>query len=152
VFEAPSFVPVCRFSLRATLASFRAAEGLAMSETMTDERVARDRLKAKISDEIVRLLAVHTGHGATRAWTTLDDDLIVCVLQDVLSKGEQNLVRGGEREIVLRTRSAYQEMMRREAVDAVEQLSGRTVKAFTSANHLDADLAVEIFVLEPLAS
>jgi uncharacterized protein YbcI len=120
-----------------------------MSET-TDEDLARDRVKAKISDEIVRLLAAHTGHGATRAWTTLDDDLIVCVLQDVLSKGEQNLVRNGEREAVLRTRHAYQEMMRHEAVDVVEELSGRTVKAFTSANHLDADLAVEIFVLEPV--
>jgi uncharacterized protein YbcI len=123
-----------------------------MSGTTTDEGLARDRVKAKISDEIVRLLAVHTGHGAARAWTTFDDDLIVCVLQGVLSKGEQNLVRNGERETVLRTRSAYQEMMRREAVDTVEELSGRTVKAFTSANHLDADLAVEIFVLEPLGT
>jgi uncharacterized protein YbcI len=118
----------------------------------TDEDLARDRVKAKISDEIVRLFAAHTGHGATRAWTTLDDDLIVCVLQDVLSKGEQNLVRSGERETVLRTRSAYQEMMEREAVAAVEQLSGRRVKAFTSANHLEPDLAVEVFVLEPLSA
>ena len=40
--------------------------------------------------------------------------------------------------------------MERDAVAAVEQISGRTVRAFTSANHLDEDLAVEIFVLEPL--
>jgi uncharacterized protein YbcI len=40
------------------------------------------------------------------AWTTLGEDLIVCVLQDVLSKGEQNLVRNGSREEVLRTRRA----------------------------------------------
>jgi uncharacterized protein YbcI len=123
-----------------------------MSGTTTDGDLARDRVKAKISDEIVRLFAAHTGHGATRAWTTIDDDLIVCVLQDVLSKGEQNLVRSGERETVLQARSAYQEMMSREAVEAVEELSGRTVKAFTSANHLEPDLAVEIFVLEPLSA
>jgi hypothetical protein len=43
-------------------------------------------------------------------------------------------------------------MMRGEAIETVEELSGRTVKAFTSANHLDADLAVEIFVLEPLGA
>ncbi len=110
----------------------------------------RDRVTAKISDEIVRLLAAETGHGATRAWTTLGEDLVVCVLQGVLSKGEQNLVRNGSREVVLRTRRAYQEMMEREAVRAVEQISGRTVKAFTSANHLEQDLAVEIFVLESL--
>lgn len=116
----------------------------------THEDAPRDRVTAKISDEIVRLLAAQTGHGATRAWTTLGEDLIVCVLQDVLSKGEQNLVRNGSREEVLRTRRAYQEMMERDAVPAVEQISGRSVKAFTSANHLDADIAVEIFVLEPL--
>src|ERR1700744_4819851 len=98
----------------------------------TDEDLARDRVKAKISDEIVRLFAAHTGHGATRAWTTFDDDLIVCVLQDVLSRGEQNLVRSGERETVLKTRDAYQQMMEREAVAAVEELSGRRVKAFAS--------------------
>jgi uncharacterized protein YbcI len=116
----------------------------------THEDSPRDRVTAKISDEIVRLLAAETGHGATRAWTTLGDDLIVCVLQGVLSKGEQNLVRNGTREPVLRTRRAYQEMMEQDAVAAVEQISGRTVRAFTSANHLDEDLAVEIFVLEPL--
>ena len=71
----------------------------------THEDAPRDRVTAKISDEIVRLLAAETGHGATRAWTTLGDDLIVCVLQGVLSKGEQNLVRNGTREVVLRTRT-----------------------------------------------
>lgn len=116
----------------------------------THEDAPRDRVTAKISDEIVRLFAAETGHGATRAWTTLGEDLVVCVLQGVMSKGEQNLVRSGSREVVLRTRRAYQEMMERDAVRAVEQISGRTVRAFTSANHLDEDLAVEIFVLESL--
>jgi uncharacterized protein YbcI len=117
--------------------------------SITHDGAPSDRVTARISDEIVRLLAASTGHGATRAWTTLGDDLIVCVLQDVLSKGEQNLVRSGERETVLKTRSAYQAMMETDAVAAVEALSGRSVRAFTSANHLDEDLAVEIFVLEP---
>jgi uncharacterized protein YbcI len=120
--------------------------------SITHDGAPRDRVTAKISDEIVRLLAASTGHGATRAWTTLGDDLIVCVLQGVLSKGEQNLVRSGERETVLKTRRAYQAMMETEAVAAVEAISGRSVRAFTSANHLDEDLAVEIFVLEPEAS
>jgi len=116
----------------------------------THEDSPGDRVTATISDEIVRLLAAETGHGATRAWTTLGEDLIVCVLQGVLSKGEQNLVRDGSREVVLRTRRAYQAMMERDAVRAVEQISGRTVRAFTSANHLDEDIAVEIFVLKSL--
>jgi uncharacterized protein YbcI len=117
----------------------------------TDERSPDDRLTVRISDAIVRLFAVRTGHGATRAWTTLGENLIVCVLQNVLSKGEQSLVQHGERDAVLTTRSAYQEMIEGDAVSAVEKISGRSVSAFMSANHLEPDLAVEIFVLEPLA-
>jgi uncharacterized protein YbcI len=110
-----------------------------------------ERVTVRISDAIARLFAVHTGHGATRAWTTLDENLIVCVLQNVLSKGELSLVSHGEHELVLSTRSAYQEMIGGEAVRAVEEISGRSVSAFMSANHLEPDLAAEIFVLEPLA-
>jgi uncharacterized protein YbcI len=31
----------------------------------------------------------------------------------------------------------------------IEQLTGRKVLAFMSANHIDPDLAVELFILEP---
>ena len=110
-----------------------------------------ERVTVRISDAIARLFAVHTGHGATRAWTTLDENLIVCVLQNVLSKGELSLVSHGEQDLVLTTRNAYQEMISGEAVRAVEEISGRSVSAFMSANHLVPDLAAEIFVLEPLA-
>jgi uncharacterized protein YbcI len=118
----------------------------------TDDGVPGDRVTVRISDAIARLFAVHTGHGATRAWTTLGENLIVCVLHNVLSKGELSLVSHGEHELVLSTRSAYQEMIEVEAVRAVEQISGRSVSAFMSANHLAPDLAAEIFVLEPLVA
>lgn len=38
--------------------------------------------------------------------------------------------------------------MSADCIAAIEQLAGRTVIAFMSANHLDTDLAAEIFVLE----
>lgn len=44
--------------------------------------------------------------------------------------------------------AAYQEAMSADCIAAIEQLAGRTVIAFMSANHLDTDLAAEIFVLE----
>jgi hypothetical protein len=46
-------------------------------------------------------------------------------------------------------RQAYQYTMRTELVDGVEEITLRTVVAFLSANHLDPDIAVESFVLEP---
>ena len=46
-------------------------------------------------------------------------------------------------------RRAYQDAMRSDCIAAIEDLAGRTVIAFMSANHIDPDLAAEIFVLEP---
>ena len=40
--------------------------------------------------------------------------------------------------------------MRADLVTAVEGLTGRSVAAFMSANHIEPDLAAEIFVLAPV--
>ena len=39
--------------------------------------------------------------------------------------------------------------MREDAIAKIEELTGRKVAAFMSANHIDPDLAAEVFVLEP---
>jgi uncharacterized protein YbcI len=104
---------------------------------------------AAISNAIVQLLHEYTGRGPTRARTTISDDLIVCVLADTLTKSERKLVDAGEERLVLEERSTFQRLMREEAIGAIENLSGRTVKAFMSNNHIDPDLAVETFVLVP---
>ena len=62
----------------------------------------------------------------------------------------QGRLRDGRSELVLRMRKAYQATMRQELVDAVEQITGRQVIAFLSDNHIDPDIAVEVFILEPL--
>lgn len=104
---------------------------------------------AAISNGLVKLLREYTGRGPTRARTTIGDDLIVCVLADTLTKSERKLVEHGEYMSVLDQRSLFQQLMRDEAVTMIESISGRTVSAFMSNNHIDPDLAVETFVLEP---
>jgi hypothetical protein len=42
--------------------------------------------------------------------------------------------------------------MRADAISAVETISGRRVLAFMSNNHVDPDLAAEVFVLDPVPS
>jgi hypothetical protein len=51
---------------------------------------------------------------------------------------------------VLDMREAFQQSMRDDLIKGVERVTGRTVIAFMSANHLDPDIAIESFVLEPL--
>jgi uncharacterized protein YbcI len=108
-------------------------------------------LNAAISEAIVRLMADTTGRGPTKARTTIDRDLIVVMLQNTLTTGERYLADSDRAEQVLGMRRAYQEAMRSDCIEAIEDLAGRTVIAFMSANHIDPDLAAEVFVLEPQA-
>lgn len=117
------------------------------ASTTTDGHVTSTA--AEISNAVVRLLSDYTGRGPTKARTYVHDELISVVLQDTLTKGERSLVRDGKTELVLATRKAYQTTMRGALIDAVEQISGRSVLAFLSDNHLDPDVAVESFVLMP---
>ena len=104
---------------------------------------------AAISNLVVRLFAEYTGRGPTRARTYIHDDLITCVLQDTLTKGELSLVRDGKVDLVLTTRKAFQDTMRDDMVAGVELIVERKVAAFLSDNHMDPDVAVESFVLAP---
>ena len=109
-------------------------------------------MASAISNGVVRLLRDYTGRGPTRARTHVSDDLISVVLEDTLTKGEMSLVGDGETELVLKARHAYQRTMSGDLVSLVEQLTGRKVRAFLSDNHIDPDVAVESFVLEPKAA
>jgi uncharacterized protein YbcI len=102
-----------------------------------------------ISNLIVRLLSEYTGRGPTQARTHFNDNLITVVVRDLLTKGERSLIRDGKAELVLETRSAYQQTMRDDLTEGVEKITGRRVIAFLSANHLDPDIAIESFMLAP---
>jgi uncharacterized protein YbcI len=106
-------------------------------------------LNAAISEAVVRLMADITGRGPTKARTTIDRDLIVVMLQNTLTTGERYLADSDHAEQVLDMRRAYQDAMRDDCVAEIEALTSRTVIAFMSANHINPDLAGEIFVLEP---
>jgi uncharacterized protein YbcI len=116
----------------------------------TSPRDARTpgELSQKLSNAIVALMAEYTGRGATQSRTYVHENLIVCVMHDSLTKGERSLVNNGEKKFVLEMRRKFQETMRPELIEIVERLTGRTVAAFMSDNHVDPDVAAETFVLE----
>jgi uncharacterized protein YbcI len=106
-------------------------------------------IAARISNHIVQMMSAYTGRGPTKAWTSMDNDLVSVVLRDTLTKGERSLVDDDQAQLVLDMRKAYQRTMRHDLIAGVEQISGRKVIAFLSDNHIDPDIAVESFVLEP---
>jgi uncharacterized protein YbcI len=107
-------------------------------------------LAASISNAVVQALARTTGRGPTKAKTTLGENGVFVVLQDTLTVGERTLNAAGQGATVLDVRRRWQEVMRADVSRDIERLTGRTVIGFMSDNHIDPDLAVEVFVLEPL--
>jgi uncharacterized protein YbcI len=120
-----------------------------MSST-TPQLGGHGSLTAAISTAMVGLVHRYTGRGPTRARTTIGDDIIVCVLGSTLTKGEESLVAHGNADLVLHGRRAFQDAMESDAIEAVQDLSGRRVIAFMSTNHISPDIGVEIFILQPL--
>jgi uncharacterized protein YbcI len=118
--------------------------------TSRDEVRMDGTLGGAISNEVVSLLRRYTGRGPTEARTYVHDNLIVCLLGDSMTKAEQSLITGGHYASVLDTRSLFQRTMRADFTEAVERLSGRTVIAFMSQNHINPNFGLEAFVLEPL--
>ncbi len=106
---------------------------------------------AAISNLTVRLLSQYTGRGPTKARTFFNDDMVTVVLQDTLTRAETMLAEKQHHELVLVTRKTFQDVMGNDLIAGVEEITGRTVTAFLSANHIDPDIAVETFLLAPEA-
>ena len=106
-------------------------------------------LSPMISTAVVQVLHEYTGRGPTKAKTSINEDLVTVLLADMLTKGERKLVDNGLSGRVLQLRHDYQLTMRDDLIAIVERQLGRTVIAFMSQNHIDPDLAVEVFILEP---
>lgn len=102
---------------------------------------------AAVSNMVVRTMSEYTGRGPTRSRAYIMGDVVTVVLQDTLTKGERSLVSDGRDEHVLSTRKAFQTTMRHDLIGGVEEILGRRVVAFFSDNHIDPDMAVEVFVL-----
>ena len=105
-------------------------------------------LPSAISTAIVRLMRDYTGRGPMKARTTIRDNVVLVMLEQTLTKGEQVLVAKGRTENVLALRREYQEAMRDESSQKIAELTGRGVIAMMSANHVAPDLAAEIYVLD----
>ena len=118
---------------------------------MDTEPNRRDgELAAAISNSVVQTLSRTTGRGPTKAKATLGANAVFVVLQDTMTIGEQSLADAGEGAAVLDLRRRWQRVMQAEMSGEIERLTGRKVVGFMSDNHIDPDLAVEVFVLEPL--
>lgn len=114
----------------------------------SDEHLAGGALNAALANELGRLIAEFTGRGAQKSRAFVDQDAVVCVLEDGATSAERNLVLAGRADLVRLQRDALQRAMGPQLIDAVERLTHRVVRGFLSGSDETGAAAVEVFLLE----
>jgi uncharacterized protein YbcI len=114
-----------------------------------DETLSAGELQAALSNAIVRIMRDFYGKGAARSRTTIFDEYVFVVLEDVLTTAEMTLRNGGAGELVRKVRMRFEDVMTATFVGEVERLTGRTVVAYHSQVVLEPPSCFEIFVLDP---
>ena len=105
-------------------------------------------LNAAITRAVVGVHSQYVGRGPTKAQTFYRGPVIVTVMENAMTKAERSLVKDGELETVLGMRRKFQRTMREDLVSEIERLTGQKVLAFMSDNHVEPDLAAELFFLD----
>lgn len=112
--------------------------------------VQRGSELASLSNAMVRIYKDQFGRGPTKAKTSYaDDDTIISTLESTFTPAELRMRDFGEHQRVEETRLFFQRASRQEFVGAVEEITGRKVRAFVSGTDSTVDVANEIFHLEP---
>ena len=114
----------------------------------SEDQLTGGALNAALANEIGRLIAEFTGRGAQRSRAFVDQDVVVCVLEDGATNAERNLVSAGRADLVRLQRDALQRAMGPQLIDVVERLIHRTVRVFMSGTDESGAAAVELFLLE----
>lgn len=114
----------------------------------------RAKLTEAISAAMVDLYAAFYAHDRTTATTYINDSIVVCVLENILTHGEDALIAQGSGGEVIDGRVSFQTETEDEFTAAVERLTDRRVVAFMSANQTTPGVACELFFLDepPLLS
>jgi len=115
----------------------------------TEESEQRS-LMLELSNEMVRLYKTLFGRGPTKArshW--LGPDAVVTTLEDTFTPAERNMVALGEHQRLRDMRTFFQHASADDFRGVVERVTGRRVRGFVSGVDTYADIATEVFYLEP---
>jgi uncharacterized protein YbcI len=108
-------------------------------------------IRAALANAMVALKKSYYGRGPTAAKAWVLEDYVLVVLEGGLTRNEETLLADGKDEVVRSYRLSFQETMSAQTMDAVAEITGRTVASYHSQIVFDPPRAFEIFVLEPQA-
>lgn len=105
-------------------------------------------LNAAVTSALVGIQNEYLGRGPKTASTFHHQNVLVTLMHEVLTPAEVSLTKTHSRDAVTNIRHLFQQTMEAEFREAVERLSGRSVIAFISGNHVSPDIAAELFILD----
>ena len=105
-------------------------------------------LNAAITSALVGIHSEYLGRGPKSASTFHQGNVLVTFMYEVLTPAEKSLAAANRGDAVSHIRQLFQETTEADFREAVERLTGRKVLAFISGNHVDPDIAVELFILD----
>lgn len=109
-------------------------------------------LLAAISNMVVGVYADCLGRGPTRARSYIDQDVVLCLLEDTLTKPERQLIASGNSAGALEIRTMLQKTMDEALAAGMEALLSRRVDAVVSGRQLQPDVVTAVFMLgDPIA-
>ena len=107
-------------------------------------------IQLEVSNAMVRLYKEQLGRGPTKARTHFaGPDVLIATLENSLTPAERNLAAMGEHQRLRDTRMFFQYATEPDFRAAVENITGRRVRAFVSGIDTSRDVSAEIFYLEP---
>jgi uncharacterized protein YbcI len=132
-----------------------------MTGTQTEDAVTRaesggrtgqpasGKLLAAISTRIVGIQREYYGRGPMKAKTYALDDLIVVVMRGTgFTPLEETMMDSGNPDRVVDIRHDFQRVMTDRYKQAIEELTGRKVRAFLSQAHVEPDIMIEVFFID----
>jgi len=122
--------------------------GEQLGDPGNDGALTGGELNAAVTREVVRIHTAKLGRGPKKSFSFYNGNVLVTIMQQVTTHAEQNLAGFGEGEAVRELRRLFQGTMTDELKAAVEAVTRRRVVALLSDNHIEPDLAVQVFILD----
>jgi uncharacterized protein YbcI len=105
-------------------------------------------LNAAITSALVGIHTEYLGRGPRSASTFHYGNVLVTLMHDVLTHAKKSLTGNNHGDAVNGIRHLFQQTMEADFTVAIERLTGRKVLALISGNHLEPDIAAELFILD----
>ncbi|MGD0454047.1 MAG: Na-translocating system protein MpsC family protein [Solirubrobacteraceae bacterium] len=115
---------------------------------MRGPQLTGGELNAAVTSALVGIHSEYLGHGPATASTFHHGNIVVTLMHGVLTNAEKSLARTDRTQVVNHIHQLFHETMEADSRAAVERLTGRTVLACISGNHIDPDVAAEVFILD----